>query len=238
MASLFVGKLPDDCTGEMLRAHFTQFGKIEKCGLIPGKPAGYVVYSNEEQAAAALAELNGKPMRPGQGPIVVRGKKEKPSVESATAAANEAPPAAMFVSGLPSNVDETMVRGIFEPIGKVLEVVCLPNQSRKGLRCALVRTSTASEARAAVQQLSGKHKVEGAPEPIVVKFKDARVEQKEEQARKEQLLMQQQRSEQNQLAMMRQQASPLAHHTPFPAPHHECASRHCLAHQLNSFAVL
>ena len=63
---LYVGNMGPDANNESLRALFSVFGTIEKAYIIndrqtgESKGFGFVVMSNDEEAQAAIAALDGK----------------------------------------------------------------------------------------------------------------------------------------------------------------------------------
>ena len=66
MKNLFVGNLPFSTTEDALRGHFAQFGEVQQVRIMTdrdtGKPRGFafVQMANDEEAARAVAALNGK----------------------------------------------------------------------------------------------------------------------------------------------------------------------------------
>ena len=56
----------------------------------------------------------------------------------------------LFVGNLPYNIDEFLLRSVFEPYGPVVEVVLLPAKSQRGYRCAFVSYQDEERAGAAL----------------------------------------------------------------------------------------
>ena len=67
--NIYVGNLPFDATEEEVREVFEGFGAVDRVSLIKdkmtGRPRGFgfVEMANDAEAEAAIAGLNGKPMR-------------------------------------------------------------------------------------------------------------------------------------------------------------------------------
>jgi RNA recognition motif-containing protein len=65
---LFVGNLPFSVTNETLKAAFAKFGEVSEAVIIVNKfnnrskGFGFVTFTNDAEADAAIAEMNGKDM--------------------------------------------------------------------------------------------------------------------------------------------------------------------------------
>ena len=77
----------------------------------------------------------------------------------------------LFVGGLPADIEESLLRPIFAPHGELSEVICLPNKSRTGQRCAFVTYAQQEHAQAAIDALNGQHRIRPTEEPIIVRVK-------------------------------------------------------------------
>jgi len=106
--------------------------------------------------------------QPMASPMMYAGQPVPPP-----AAPKALPSPVLFVGGLPSDIEDQVMRGIFEPHGVVSEVVCLPNKSRTGQRCAFVTFANADDAKLAVTALNGQYRLTPESEAIIVRFKDA-----------------------------------------------------------------
>lgn len=67
-SKLFVGNLPYTITQDQLAQLFTEFGEVAEAVIITDRASGrskgfgFVTFANEEDAAKAVAELDGKEM--------------------------------------------------------------------------------------------------------------------------------------------------------------------------------
>lgn len=78
----------------------------------------------------------------------------------------------LFIGMLPKTTTEDDLRPLFERYGNVESLTVLRGANNASKGCAFVKYSTRDEALQAIQFLNGTHTMEGAINPIVVKFAD------------------------------------------------------------------
>lgn len=110
---LFVGGLKGMVTADDLRLLFEQYGPIDDCESKGGY--GFVLYKNEENAAAATKALNETPQF-GLPAIFVRVGRIRYDKQ------DEEERAELYVGNLPENVSEETIRTLFERFGVVKAV--------------------------------------------------------------------------------------------------------------------
>ncbi|PWA67194.1 RNA-binding protein-defense related 1 [Artemisia annua] len=89
----------------------------------------------------------------------------------------------VFIGMLPKNVSEGEVTSLFSKYGTLKDLQVLRGSQQTSKGCAFVKYETKEQAVAAIEDLNGKHKMEGSTVPLVVKWADT---EKERLARKTQ----------------------------------------------------
>ncbi|GJZ06201.1 RNA-binding protein BRN1 isoform X1 [Tanacetum coccineum] len=89
----------------------------------------------------------------------------------------------VFIGMLPKNVSEGEVTSLFSKYGTLKDLQVLRGSQQTSKGCAFVKYETREQAVAAIEDLNGKHKMEGSTVPLVVKWADT---EKERLARKSQ----------------------------------------------------
>lgn len=181
---LFIGRLPRTIDESELTPMFTPFGQVVETVIIRDKVTGmhkgsaFVKMASLTEADAAVRALhNIKVVDPQLGPIQVKyanGEAERLglSTESAQAGSDLGK---LFVGSLPRSVTEQEVRQVFEPYGRIDEVVLMKDASTgqpKG--CAFVKFAYKEMAIHAIKALHGQFTFPGCPRPLEVKFAESR----------------------------------------------------------------
>eukprot|EP01102_Stenamoeba_stenopodia_P010890 TRINITY_DN3319_c1_g1_i1.p1 TRINITY_DN3319_c1_g1~~TRINITY_DN3319_c1_g1_i1.p1 ORF type:complete len:366 (-),score=80.96 TRINITY_DN3319_c1_g1_i1:560-1657(-) len=184
---LFVGQIPKSISEEELRAVFEPYGTIEDMTVLRDKATGvhrgcaFLTYSTQEEAEAAILGLhNLRTLPPMTNPLQVKyaDDKEERSTDWK-----------LFIGMLPKNIEEKQLRDLFEPYGTIEELHVLRGNDSLSKGCGFIKFSTRAEAQLAINDLNGKHKLEGAPQPMVVKYADS--QKAKEMKRQTQLIQQQ-----------------------------------------------
>ncbi|KAH8489254.1 hypothetical protein H0E87_024769 [Populus deltoides] len=89
----------------------------------------------------------------------------------------------LFVGMLPKNVSEAEVSDLFSKYGTIKDLQILRGSQQTSKSCAFLKYETKEQALAALEDINGKHKMEGSSVPLVVKWADT---EKERQARRAQ----------------------------------------------------
>ncbi|XP_047265248.1 RNA-binding protein BRN1 isoform X4 [Capsicum annuum] len=89
----------------------------------------------------------------------------------------------LFVGMLPKNVSDPEVSALFSQYGVIKDLQILRGSQQTSKGCAFLKYEKKEQAVAAIEALNGKHKMEGATVPLVVKWADT---EKERQARRAQ----------------------------------------------------
>ncbi|GAB2220268.1 hypothetical protein Droror1_Dr00007912 [Drosera rotundifolia] len=178
---LFVGQVPKHYTEAELLAVFNELSlEVEEVNIIKDKNTKasrgccFVICPSRQEADKAVNACHNKKTLPGAAsPLQVKyadGELERLEHK-------------LFVGMLPKNVSEAEVSALFSQYGTIKELQILrgPQQTSKG--CAFLKYETKDQALAALEAVSGKHKMEGSNIPLVVKWADT---EKERQARRAQ----------------------------------------------------
>ncbi|EDW36577.1 GL22975 [Drosophila persimilis] len=178
--NLIVNYLPQTMTQEEMRSLFSSIGELESCKLVRDKvsvlpasltalnPAlqqgqslgyGFVNYVRAEDAEKAVNTLNGLRLQNK----VIKVSYARPSSESIKGAN-------LYVSGLPKNLSQPDLEGMFASFGKIItsRILC-DNISGLSKGVGFIRFDQRNEAERAIQELNGKTP-KGYAEPITVKF--------------------------------------------------------------------
>lgn len=202
---LFVGQLVEAMDNAALRAMFVPFGELvdavillEK-GASRSKKCGFVTYVRSEDAAAAVAALDGKMTIPGarrslivqwaqntQDPLTHRDTHPfhppthneppmqlPPSHASAQRPEDVSHDWKLYVNNIDLSNSEAGVHNLFAPYGRIVEIHLMREKVTGQLKgTAFVRFSHRDEASAAIQALHGKIKDGNAPTFLSVRFAD------------------------------------------------------------------
>lgn len=175
--NLIVNYLPQTMTQEEIRSLFSSIGEVESCKLIRDKVTGqslgygFVNYHRPEDAEKAINTLNGLRLQNK----TIKVSYARPSSE-AIKGAN------LYVSGLPKNMTQQDLEGLFSAFGGIItsRILCDNITVRQfvgagenvtGLSkgVGFIRFDQRLEAERAIQELNGTIP-KGSTEPITVKF--------------------------------------------------------------------
>ncbi|XP_024966818.1 RNA-binding protein BRN1 isoform X1 [Cynara cardunculus var. scolymus] len=177
---LFVGQVPKHMTEAQLIAMFKEFALVDEVNIIKDKATRasrgccFVICPSREEADKAVDAFHNKSTLPGaSSPLQVKyadGELERLEHK-------------LFIGMLPKNVSEGEVSALFSQYGTLKDLQILRGSQQTSKGCAFVKYETKEQAVAAIEDLNGKHKMEGSTVPLVVKWADT---EKERQARKAQ----------------------------------------------------
>lgn len=166
---LFVGQIPRTMNKEELLPMFKEFGEIYSLSIIKhrvtNEHAGCVFLTFFTRAAAqrAIAAFHDKRVLPG----MKNAMQVKP--------AHGELQCKLFVGMIPHTCTASEIESIFLRFGEIVELNVLKRRSKisnKG--CAFIQYKYKHQALRAIEELHGKHVIEGSATPLVVKFADNR----------------------------------------------------------------
>ncbi|GFZ13693.1 RNA-binding protein-defense related 1 [Actinidia rufa] len=177
---LFVGQVPKNMTESQLLAMFKEFSLVDEVNIIKDKVTRasrgccFVICPSREEADKAVDACHNKRTLPGaSSPLQVKyadGELERLEHK-------------LFVGMLPKNVLDVELSALFSQYGTVKDLQILRGSQQTSKGCAFLKYEMKEQALAAIEALSGKHKMEGSNVPLVVKWADT---EKERQARRAQ----------------------------------------------------
>ncbi|KAN0029475.1 hypothetical protein ACTA71_007604 [Dictyostelium dimigraforme] len=189
---LFVGQIPKSFNEEEIKNLFNNIANIESVSLIKNKatnePQGcaFVSVPSREEADRAIEQLHNS--KKFQGVLNNLQVKYADSEQEKLASK-------LFVGMLPRSYEEEQIRELFEPHG-VVEDICIlrgPNSESKG--CGFIKFENRESALSAIATLNGM-KLDGSPNPLVVKFADTEKDKKKKQKQQQIQIQMQQRQQQ------------------------------------------
>jgi len=161
-SNLIVNYLPQHVTEEKLKEMFAKYGELEHVKLMLDKVTqtsmgyGFVKYVKAESAAAAIAALNGFQMD---------SKKLRVSYSHPRSEAN------VYVGNLKPSVSKEDLEKLFSRFGSVVECkILVDHESGLSKGCGFVKFENVSNARDAINGLSGMAEDEYCLRPLTVKF--------------------------------------------------------------------
>ncbi|KVI03909.1 Nucleotide-binding, alpha-beta plait [Cynara cardunculus var. scolymus] len=182
---LFVGQVPKHMTESQLSAMFEEFALVDEVNIIKDKATRasrgccFVICPSREEADKAVDACHNKRTLPGAScPLQVKyadGELERLEHK-------------LFIGMLPKNVSEGEVSELFSQFGTLKDLQILRGSQQTSKGCAFVKYETKEQAVAAIEGLNGKHKMEGSPVPLVVKWADTEKERLARKAQKAQSL--------------------------------------------------
>jgi len=165
---VFVGQFPRSTTKEELQRLFEEFGTVEEVFMFKDKLTGqakgaaFVLFDRPEEADAAIDGLHNKRTIPPM--------KNYLQVKHAD---GEVPPLGepkLFVGMIPFRATDEEVRNVFQQFGKIAELTILHKSSGQSQGAGFVRFETCEECDAAIAALDGKHRMQGSPNPLMVRY--------------------------------------------------------------------
>jgi len=160
--NLIVNYLPQHVTEEKLREMFAKYGELEHVKLMLDKMTqtsmgyGFVKYVKAEAAAAAIAALNGFQMD---------SKKLRVSYSHPRSEAN------VYVGNLKPSVTKEDLEKLFNRFGSIVECkILVDHETGQSKGCGFVKFENVSNARDAINGLSGMAQEEYCLRPLTVKF--------------------------------------------------------------------
>nr|TKS14115.1 RNA-binding family protein [Populus alba] len=177
---LFVGQVPKNMTEAELLAMFKDFALVDEVNIIKDKTTRasrgccFLICPSRQEADKAVNACHNKKTLPGaSSPLQVKyadGELERLEHK-------------LFVGMLPKNVSEAEVSDLFSNYGTIKDLQILRGSQQTSKSCAFLKYETKEQALAALEDINGKHKMEGSSVPLVVKWADT---EKERQARRAQ----------------------------------------------------
>lgn len=166
---LFVGHLPHDVTEDELDSVFRTYGVVSKVHMLTKVKKGdlfaaFVFYRDKEAAEDAIHVLHDQ--------YRIRAEAEKPiTVKWAFDKNADLDLHKLFVGNLPSDVTEDELMQVFETYGKVRKVHFAANETRDGMKGALVMYEDLDSAEDAIKVLDQIYKIrKDAEHPISVSW--------------------------------------------------------------------
>ncbi|CAK7348228.1 unnamed protein product [Dovyalis caffra] len=194
---LFVGQVPKHVTEAQLLTMFKEFALVDEVNIIKDKTTRasrgccFLICPSRQEADKAVNACHNKKTLPGaSSPLQVKyadGELERlvnlPCHIMILFCCPCNPEHKLFVGMLPKNVSEAEVSDLFSKYGTIKDLQILRGSQQTSKGCAFLKYETKEQALAALEDINGKHKMEGSSVPLVVKWADT---EKERQARRAQ----------------------------------------------------
>uniref|UniRef100_A0A8D9BCY5 Sex-lethal homolog n=1 Tax=Cacopsylla melanoneura TaxID=428564 RepID=A0A8D9BCY5_9HEMI len=173
LTNLIINYLPQTMTEKELFSMFVTIGPVESCRVMKDNKTGYsygfgfVNYAKEDDAAKAIAQLNG---------LQVQNKKLK--VSYARPSGDEIKETNLYVTNLPRTITEGQLEHMFSPFGRIVQKNILKDKITGMPRgVAFVRYDKKDEAQNAIDTMNGTIPM-GSSDPIGVKIAEEHGKQK------------------------------------------------------------
>ncbi|XP_071813275.1 RNA-binding protein 39-like isoform X2 [Apostichopus japonicus] len=160
--TVFVMQLSQRVRERDLKEFFVAVGKVRDCKIITdrnsrrSKGVGYVEFDDEASVPYALA-LNSQRLM--GAPIIVQpshSEKNRQAAQQQTLQKGNTGPMRIYVGSLHFNINEDMLRGIFEPFGKIENIQLIRDtETGRSKGYGFITFSEADEAKRALDQLNG-----------------------------------------------------------------------------------
>lgn len=182
---LFIGRLPRTIDEATLTTLFSSFGSVAETVIIRDKASGqhkgsaFIKMASITEADAAIRALhNSKVIDPQLGPILVKyanGEPERLGLSSTDSSQPGNDVGKLFVGSLTRSLGEQEVRRMFEPYGRIDEVVLMKDPGTSQSRgCAFVKYAFKEDAINAIKAMHGIVTMPGSSRPLEVKFAESR----------------------------------------------------------------
>lgn len=165
---LFIGQIPKSYTESDLREVLEPYGPIHELIVLRDKitqahkGCAFVTFYHRSSAEKAIAELHDKrTLGDSSHPLQVKPAENDANRESK-----------LFVGMLSKTTQEDELQILFSPFGNIEDISILRNPDGTSKGCAFVKFNLRQEAQKAIENLDGIATVEGATNPITVKFAD------------------------------------------------------------------
>jgi len=175
LRNLMVNYLPSTLTPASFRSLFQPFGDIETCRLVMdhatglGMGYGFVKYTSDEAASAAIAALNGAAIEDKVIKVSYARKNGGGSAPPIAAPVHNNSDANVYVAQLDRQITKHDLEQIFSPYGSLTDVKILTDPSGQSKGVGFVRFASRDQAQLAVNDLNG-NIPPGSIAPIVVRF--------------------------------------------------------------------
>ncbi|KAG2375182.1 hypothetical protein C9374_010186 [Naegleria lovaniensis] len=215
LCNVFVKYLPQHFTDQDLRELFKPYGEIVTCHVMTDKQRdnvslgfGFVRFSSESEAQAAINGLNEKPIENKRLLCKLSNKvdnKEKDQQSN------------LFIRNIPPHYDEDKLKSAFEAFGPITKVKIMRDQNTQKSKCyGFCEFEKRSDALTAIQQMNGSKLEDDSSKdilPLVVKFADTEQEKQKRKQKKRQTQHAQAHIPPNALLHMNQVANALANNS-------------------------
>ena len=162
--NLIINYLPQSLTDDEFRSMFLSIGPLKASKIIRDRATnysygfGFVDYMNEDDAAKAIATLNGLQLQNKR--IKVAYSRNGDKVKGAN----------LYIKGIPPSMDQEGLAAMFEQFGTIIQARVITDPTTgQGKGVGFVLFDTRDQAQAAMTQLDGSTPA-GVTQPIVVKF--------------------------------------------------------------------
>lgn len=172
--NLFINFLPPYMDDMQLKQLFSPFGEILSCKVMiniatrQSRGFGFVQYRSPEQAASAIASMNG--FRLDNKILQVKHAQSNAAENLGTPNTN------LYIKGIPHNVDKTQLQQTFSRFGTVVDcIVIIDYQTQQSRGVGFCRFSTLDEAKRVITACQGRMDVfPGQTEKLELKYANER----------------------------------------------------------------
>ncbi|VVA89830.1 unnamed protein product [Arabis nemorensis] len=180
---LFVGQVPKHMSETQLLALFQEFAVVDEVNIIKDKITRasrgccFVICPSREEADKVVNGCHNKKTLPGaSSPLQVKyadGELERLEHK-------------LFVGMLPKNVSEAEVLSLFSQYGAIKDLQILRGSLQTSKGCVFLKYETKEQAITAMEEMNGRHIMEGSTVPLVVKWADTERERQTRRLQKAQ----------------------------------------------------
>ncbi|KFK42700.1 hypothetical protein AALP_AA1G028400 [Arabis alpina] len=180
---LFVGQVPKHMSESQLLALFQEFSVVDEVNIIKDKITRasrgccFLICPSREEADKLVNGChNKKTLNGASSPLQVKyadGELERLEHK-------------LFVGMLPKNVSEAEVLSLFSQYGTIKDLQILRGSLQTSKGCVFLKYETKEQAIAAMEEMNGRHIMEGSTVPLVVKWADTERERQTRRLQKAQ----------------------------------------------------